>query len=92
MSADNMIQPRPVSMALAIVISLFLPGLGHVYLGQKAKGIIIFVGSCLTCGVLGLASLYCALDAIYLTRKFQRGEPIGRYEGWGLLDFITDFV
>jgi hypothetical protein len=58
----------------------------------RAKGIIIFVGSVLTCGVLGLACVFSALDAFYLARKLRRGEAIGRWEGWGVLDRIADFV
>jgi len=91
MHADDLIQPRPVSMALVVIVSLFLPGMGHVYLGQRTKGIIIFVGSILTCGVLGLACIFAALDATHLARKLQRDEPIGPWEGWGLLDRVANF-
>ena len=91
MSDDSHIQPRPVSSFLVVLLGLFLPGVGHVYLGQKAKGALIFAGALLTGCLLGLFCLYAALDGLYLARKLNRGEAIGKWEDWGLLNRLANF-
>ena len=85
------IQPRQVSTLLVVLLGLFLPGLGHVYLGQKAKGALIFAGALLTACLLGLVGVYAALDGLHLARKLNRGEPIGPWEDWGLLNKVANF-
>jgi hypothetical protein len=41
------------SMALALLISFFLPGLGVAYVGDIRKGIIIFAASVI-CGIISI--------------------------------------
>lgn len=41
------------SMAIALVISFFLPGLGLAYAGDVQKGIMIFAAS-IICGIISL--------------------------------------
>ncbi len=41
------------SPGLAAVLSFFVTGLGHVYNGQIAKGLVLFVLACLFVFVLG---------------------------------------
>ena len=91
MPKRHRIEPRPVSLVWVVLLSLFLPGLGHVWLGQRSKGAILFVGALFTCGLLGLLNVLSALDALWLARKLGRGESIGVWEGWGLLDKVAEF-
>ncbi|HMM49545.1 MAG TPA: hypothetical protein PKE32_08060 [Miltoncostaeaceae bacterium] len=46
--------PRgPKALVIAIVLSVLLPGLGHVYLGYLPRAIIWFVGMVLLALVIG---------------------------------------
>lgn len=64
---------------VAIVLSFFLPGVGHIMLGQKTKGIVILAVTILTCGVGYIASVLVALDA-YLVAQVIKERPVGDWE------------
>ena len=60
--------PGIKSLGVAVLLSLLLPGAGHVYLGQSTKGVALliaaFVGAALTGGLLWIAlGVWCAIDA-----------------------------
>lgn len=63
-------QPPPVTngknLSIAYVLNFIIPGLGHVYLGQVGKGIIIFLVASAGISLAGvptiLAWLYGLLD------------------------------
>ena len=64
---------------LAIVLSLFAPGLGHVVLGQTLKGLTIFALVLATLGVGYLVGFVAALDA-YLVAKALKCRTVGLWE------------
>lgn len=64
---------------IAIVLSIFLPGVGHLVLGQKTKGIAIIAGVILSCGVGYLVSAIIAIDA-YLVARVQKEREVGEWE------------
>jgi serine/threonine protein kinase len=68
----------------AIIVSVFLPGAGHIMLGQKNKGIAILVALVLTVGLLYLVALAVAFDAFLVVRASRRRE-VGPWE------FFPDF-
>jgi TM2 domain-containing membrane protein YozV len=47
----------------AIVIGLFLPGVGQMILGQPKKGLVILIGSYATCGLGGILVFGAMIDA-----------------------------
>jgi TM2 domain-containing membrane protein YozV len=53
---------------VAIVLSVLVPGLGHVMLGQTAKGVLILALVVASCGVGYLVSALIALDAYCVAR------------------------
>lgn len=77
-----------VSPLLAALCSLLLPGSGHIWLGQKKKGVVILIGALFTCSLLGLLNLLAALDAWGLARKVARGEKLGEWESTRLVDTL----
>ena len=58
---------------IAMVVSVFLPGVGHMMLGQAVKGIVILGVSMFTCGGFGLLWFAVILDAylVAMTRKYR---------------------
>lgn len=91
MSADP---PRPPrrrpggrSVTLAIILSLLIPGLGHVYIGRFGRALIWFIGALaigiildqqgsLTPGsliVLTVLGVLAAVDAMVMLRFFRPG-------------------
>ncbi|MEZ4458168.1 MAG: protein kinase [bacterium] len=60
-------------------VSLFVPGLAHVLIGQTKKGIIIFVAVFLTVGLIYLVSIVVAFDA-YLVLRAQQYREVGEFE------------
>ncbi|MBK8996327.1 MAG: hypothetical protein IPM35_11350 [Myxococcales bacterium] len=64
---------------LAIVISVFAPGLGHVILGQVAKGLVIMALVIASCGVGYIVSAIVALDA-FTVAKARKRRAIGQWE------------
>ncbi len=85
MTRIRLLEPRPCSPLLAGLLSLLLPGLGQIYIGQKKKGAVLLAVSLLTCFWMGLANLVAAADAWSLARKLSSGEPIRPWQpGTGL--------
>lgn len=64
---------------LAIVLSIFFPGVGQMMMGQTTKGIVILVVTVFTCAVGGLLSIAAALDA-YCVAMAKKKRPIGEWE------------
>jgi len=64
---------------LAIILSLFLPGVGHMMLGQVVKGIVIFAVTVCTCAGGGLLLVAVALDAFCVARALKE-RPVGDWE------------
>ncbi|MBK7584862.1 MAG: hypothetical protein IPI67_32315 [Myxococcales bacterium] len=63
----------------AIVLSVLAPGLGHVVLGQVAKGLVIMALVIASCGVGYIVSAIVALDA-FMVAKARRRRAIGDWE------------
>ncbi len=53
---------------VAIVLSIVLPGVGHILLDQKMKGLAILAAVIFTCGVGYIVSLLVAADALCVAR------------------------
>lgn len=64
---------------VAIVLSVFLPGVGHIVLGQVAKGVVILLATLVTCGGFGLIWIAALLDA-YLVAMTQKYRDVGEWE------------
>lgn len=64
---------------LAVVLSVIAPGLGHVVLGQVAKGLVIMLLVVASCGVGYIASAIIALDA-YMVARARRMREVGDWE------------
>lgn len=71
------------SPALAACLSLVVPGLGQLYLGQVFKAVWVFTGSAALCFGFGLCNLLAALDAHGVARRIQEQEtPRGYTTPW----------
>ncbi|MCC6903562.1 MAG: hypothetical protein IT377_31630, partial [Polyangiaceae bacterium] len=57
---------------LAIIVSVLAPGLGHVILGQVAKGLLIMALVIASCGVGYIVSAIIALDAFFVAKARRR--------------------
>ncbi len=64
---------------LAIVVSLFAPGLGHVILGQALKGLVIMAFVIASCGVGYVVCAIIALDA-YMVARAKKVRSVGDWE------------
>ncbi len=64
---------------IAVVLSVFAPGLGHIILGQVAKGLTIMALTILSCGVGYIVSALVALDCFMLARA-RRTRSVGDWE------------
>lgn len=64
---------------LAVVLSVFLPGVGHIMLDQKTKGLVILAAVIASCGVGYLVSVIIAIDA-YLVARTRRYRPVADFE------------
>jgi energy-coupling factor transporter transmembrane protein EcfT len=63
---DQKVPPRKKkSPFLALILSLFIPGLGNVYTGQVNLGIVTFVGF-IVCGMITTSSHIPLLFLIFL--------------------------
>jgi len=69
----------PKSAILAAVISLIIPGVGQMYLGQMTKGIIILAASILlSCiGVGFVVWIVGVVDAYLIGQKLEQGQSVG---------------
>ena len=64
---------------LAVLLSVFAPGLGHIILGQTAKGLVIMALVIASCGVGYILSAVIALDAFMLARA-KKLRRVGDWE------------
>ena len=64
---------------IAIVLSVILPGVGHLMLGQKTKGLVILGAVIISCGVGYIVSLLIAADALCVARVAKERE-VGEWE------------
>ena len=64
---------------VAIVLSVLAPGLGHVILGQVAKGLVIMALVIASCGVGYIVAAIGARDASSVA-KARRRRTGGRWE------------
>ena len=81
------IQPskNPKSAVGAMMFSLCLMGgAGHIYLGQKRKGIFIIILALLaSCVGLDFPILIiAAIDAFVIARRLEQRRPVGLWECW----------
>lgn len=93
MSPDPRRQPtrrfQGRSVVIAVILSLLIPGLGHVYIGRLGRALIWFLGG-LAIGiildqqgrlspgsliVLGVLGIAAAVDALVMLRFFQQDGP-----------------
>jgi TM2 domain-containing membrane protein YozV len=68
---------------IAAVLSLFIPGLSQILMGQVVKGIVILVAAIVLtvfCLVGIVLSPVAAIDAYLIARKIQAGNQIGEWE------------
>jgi TM2 domain-containing membrane protein YozV len=64
---------------IPIILSIFLPGVGHIMAGQTMKGLAIIAGVIFTCGVGYTISLLVAADA-YFVVMCKKDRPVGDWE------------
>lgn len=64
---------------MAVVLSVIAPGLGHVVVGQVAKGLVIMLLVVASCGVGYIASAIIALD-VYMVARARRIREVGDWE------------
>jgi len=70
----------PKSPGLMCVLSLLIPGLGQILLGQTVKGIVMIVVTAATCGLCGLMYVIAPIDAYKIAKKLQEGNPVGNWQ------------
>lgn len=63
----------------AIILSGFLPGVGHMMLGQTVKGAVILGVTILTCGMGYILAMLICVDAYYVARA-RKYRPVGEWE------------
>lgn len=64
---------------VAIVLSIFFPGAGHIVLGQTGKGIAIIAGMILTCGMFAILWPIVIIDAVMVAQASKK-RPVGDWE------------
>ena len=62
-----------------LILSFFLPGSGHIMLGQTTKGIVILAAVILTCGAGYALNLAIVADA-YFVAMCKKDREIGDWE------------
>ncbi len=75
----NATQSLDLSDITAIILSIILPGVGHMIIGQPLKGIVIFAAVMASCGVGYVISVLVAIDA-YLVARTRKLRPVGPWE------------
>lgn len=82
------IAQRPDQSTLVPALaSLVVPGLGQFLIGQRMRGIRLFLGSASVFFGLGVCNVLVAYDAWSMARRLQEG-PIGsRHSSWTLIAF-----
>lgn len=75
----------PRSPVLALLLSILVIGVGHMYIGQVTKGVALFIVA-LIAGVLILPHaamgiwIFGLLDVYIIARKLRRGLPVRQWE------------
>jgi TM2 domain-containing membrane protein YozV len=69
---------------IAIILSVFIPGLGHILLGQKSKGILFLALMIFTCYGFGLLWIVAAVDSFLVARA-------RKYRALGDWEFFPDY-
>lgn len=64
---------------IAIVVGVFLPGVGQLMLGQTTKGIVILLATLFTCYGFGFLWIAVVLDA-YLLAMTKKYREVGEWE------------
>jgi TM2 domain-containing membrane protein YozV len=64
---------------VALLVTWFVPGAGHMMLGQTTKGLAILAANFLTCGGLGLLWVFTVVDAYFLAMA-RKKRPVGDWE------------
>ena len=64
---------------MAIVLSIFFPGVGHMMLGQVGKGIAILASMILSCGILSLLWPVVIIDTVMVAQA-KKKRPLGDWE------------
>ena len=64
---------------IPIILSIFLPGVGHIMAGQTLKGAAILAAVILTCFMGATLSLLVAADC-YLVVMCKKDRPVGDWE------------
>jgi TM2 domain-containing membrane protein YozV len=61
---------------VAMAVNFFLPGVGHIMLGQTTRGIALLAAFVFTCNGLGLLPFLALADAYFvaLTQKYRQGD------------------
>ncbi len=67
--------PSDRSRVIAGILNLFLPGIGRMYLGYSALGVIQLVVTILTCGV---ASIWSVIDGVLILTGAVKIDGYGR--------------
>jgi TM2 domain-containing membrane protein YozV len=84
-SGSKLISGGNKSVTLAWILSLLLPGVGQIYLGQVVKGIAMIAGgiilTAITGGLAGIVVWFVGVfDAIKIGRKLEAGKSVGEWE------------
>lgn len=82
--APSLPAPAPVATpttsgtdpVLAAILSLLLPGVGQLIIGQTAKGALLLAIGLLSCGMGGVLNVVAAIDAYLIAGRLRRGETI----------------
>ena len=64
---------------LAIILTVFFPGVGHMMVGQTTKGIAILAATYLTCGLGYVAFALVAIDC-YMVAMARKKRPVDDWE------------
>ncbi len=73
-------KPKPDSNdILAVILSIFFPGVGQMMLGQTTKGVVVLLVTVFTCAVGGLLSIAAALDT-YCVAMAKKKRPVDDWE------------
>lgn len=71
--------PAAVPDVVAALLSLVLPGVGQMLLGQVAKGAVLLIVAVFTVGLCGVLNVVAAIDAYLVAQRVKRGETIGDF-------------
>ncbi len=75
-------------MLFAFGLSLFLPGAGQWFVGQRKKAGLVLLAAVATLSCCGLINLLSAIDAAGIARKINAGRRIGPYESGQLITLL----